>query len=60
MWENKYIKTNGQKYVNYVANFTCNEAGIMNISSSEIKSMSVNNFTKNYLRIPKLFKIIFI
>ncbi|XP_043801458.1 peptide transporter family 1 isoform X2 [Apis laboriosa] len=38
MWENKYIKANGQKNFNYVVNFTtCNEAGITNISQSEIK-----------------------
>lgn len=61
MWENKYIKANGQKNFNYLVNFTtCNEAGITNISQSEIKGMFINNFTKNYLRIPKLFEIIFI
>ncbi|XP_003693750.1 peptide transporter family 1 isoform X2 [Apis florea] len=37
MWENKYIKTNGQKNFNYLINFkTCNEAGITNIFSNEI------------------------
>lgn len=47
MWENKYIKTNGQKNFNYLVNFkTCNEAGITNIFSNEIDGMYINNFTK--------------
>ena len=42
MWENKYIKANGQKNFSYEVNFkTCNEAGITNISSNKINGMFI-------------------